>query len=495
MAKQNGLTLGLLDMDAFITANALKPVTNPIYLDRMNFTPDGLLSNEIFGVSSIERRQRFSYIHLGGYHYLHPLAALKLQNYDRRMVDIMYARKRYRLTKEGDLVVDEEKGETGVDFLYRIWGKVKVKDKTTEGTKEIQKFFEKPAKELFYTDWPVIPAFYRDVNLSESSASKSTNVINSKYSSLISYSQSLESYASAFGNMTALTQGRVQTLLVDIYQELMVKTVKGQPSKFGMLRRSLAGKNLPYTARLVITAPNLQAESAGRVPVRFGYATIPLAYVCALFMPFMIHELKNFFEAQFIQAGRVQAIDDKGKEVNTTFNESFDESQITAMINKYINSPSTRFEEVKTPPDQNGKTYTMRLVGRFNKNNSTLDRAATYTDILYIVANRVAKDKHVYITRYPIDNPYNQNPYRILISTTNDTEPVTIGNEVYEFYPTIKGDPLNVFTSTAQFSNTMIHNMGADFDLIAIRIHGMVTCHRQHCERLTSGVRELDLVG
>ena len=140
------------------------------------------------------------------------------------------------------------------------------------------------------TTFPVIPAFYRDINVSESSASKSSNILNSKYSNIISYTQSLNQYTDAFGHMTRLTQARVQALLVDIYQELMIHTVKGQPSKFGMLRRSLAGKNLPYTARLVITAANLNKESLNQVQVKFGYATIPLAYICSLFMPFMIHD-------------------------------------------------------------------------------------------------------------------------------------------------------------------------------------------------------------
>ena len=242
----------------------------------------------------------------------------------------------------------------------------------------------------------------------------------------------------------------------------MIKTVKGQPSKFGMLRRSMAGKNLPYTARLVITAPNLNKISLDRVQVKFGYATIPLAYICSLFMPFMIHKLKAYFEAQFIQGGKVPVIGQDGKVTYTTFIESYDESQITGMINKFINSPNTRFDPVKTPLDVNGQRYNMAVTGRFNKDNTTFTRAATYTDILYIVAEHVASDKHVFITRYPLDNPNGQNPYRILVSTTNETQPVMIGDKVYEYYPVIKGDPLNVFMATGQFSNTMIGQMGAD---------------------------------
>ncbi|MCM1532572.1 MAG: hypothetical protein NC114_09920 [Ruminococcus flavefaciens] len=449
-------------MEKFIRVNNLQEVTNPIYIEKNAFTRDGVLSNEIFGVSQYDRRNRFAYIDLHG-HYMYPLAAVKLAAYDRQLSDVLNARGRFKLTKEGTLVDDPE-GESGPEFLYKIWGKVKVKEKTTETTKEVQKFFEKPRDELFLTQFPVIPAFYRDINISESSSSKSSNILNSKYSNIISYTQSLAQYTDAFGNMTRLTQARVQALLVDIYQELMIHTVKGQPSKFGMLRRSLAGKNLPYTARLVITAANLNKQSLNQVQVKFGYATIPLPYICSLFMPFMIHELKSYFEAEFIQGGKYPVVTPDGKQEYTTFTESFDENYITGLINKYINSPSTRFDKIMTPPDVNGVRYYMRINGRFNKDQTTFDREATYTDILYIVAQRVTADKHVYITRYPIDNPNGQSPYRIIVSTTNETQPVTIGDQVYEHYPIIKGDPMNAFMATGQISNTMIGPMGADFD-------------------------------
>ena len=458
--SQKGLWTNLLDAEKFVRVNNLQECTNAVMLDRQAYTSDGILSNEIFGISQYERRNRFAYIDLHG-HYMYPLAAVKLAAYDRTLCDVLYARGKYKLTAEGALVEDEN-GDSGPEFLYKIWGKVKIREKTTETTKEIQKFFENSRDKLFCTKFPVIPPFYRDINISTTSSSKSSTIINSKYNHITSYTQSISQYTDTFSGMTRITQARVQTLLVDIYQELMIKTVKGQPSKFGMLRRSMAGKNLPYTARLVITAPNLNKTSLDRVQVKFGYATIPLAYICSLFMPFMVHELKAYFEAQFIQGGKVPVIGQDGNVAYTTFTESYDESQITGMINKFINSPNTRFDPVKTPLDVNGQRYNMAVTGRFNKDNTTFTRAATYTDILYIIAERVASDKHVFITRYPLDNPNGQNPYRILVSTTNETQPVTIGDKVYEYYPVIKGDPLNVFMATGQFSNTMIGQMGAD---------------------------------
>ena len=129
--KPKGLWINLLDIERFINVNNLQPVTNPVFIDKRTFTTDGVLSNAIFGVSQYDRKNRFAYIDLAPYHYMNPLAAVKLASYDRKLSDVLYARGTYKLTKEGALVEDPN-GDSGPEFLYRIWGKVQVKEKTTE---------------------------------------------------------------------------------------------------------------------------------------------------------------------------------------------------------------------------------------------------------------------------------------------------------------------------------------------------------------------------
>ncbi len=466
--KDLGLWVDALPVDTWVKVNNLAEVSNPIMLDSSGrgFTADGILSNEIFGISTYDRRNRFAYIDLHG-HYMEPLPAAKLASYDRRLADVLYARGRWRLTRDGDLIEDPD-GKAGPEFLYQIWGKVKVKDKDTITTKEIQKYYEQDRDILFCTKFPVIPAFYRDINRSAMNSGdsyeikKSSALINSKYNSIISYTQSIDQYTDTFTGMAFVTQARVQSTLVDIYNDLVVNTVKGSPSKRGMLRRALAGKNLPYTCRLVVTAPNQNKPSLSQVQTKYGYATIPLMYVCAMFMPFMVHSLKEYFDAQFLQGGKYPIRNANGEIEYVTITESYDENAISSMIIKYINSPETRFDLVKTPPDTAGRQYNIMLTGRFNKDNTTLQRNATITDILYIVASKMATDKHVDITRYPMDNPNGQNPFRIIISTTMRTTPVTIGDVVYEHFPVCEGDPRNAFMVTGQISNVMADRMGMD---------------------------------
>lgn len=483
MGKRNGLYEQLLDMDKFIRINQLRECTNPIFIDRRIPTPDGVLSYEIFGTSQEERKSRMAYIDLHG-HYMHPLAAVKLASYDRTMSKVLMSQGRWRLDKD-TLVEDPENGDSGPEFLYSIWGKVKPKkskdtsdiseEELSHAKEAINEFYQQDRDKLFITKFLVIPAFYRDINAQSADASKkSTNVLNSYYSSLIAYTQSLNMYTDSFTNMSRLTRARVQNILNSIYQTLAIEKVKGQPSKFGMLRRSLQGKNINYSARLVITAPILMRQSYQDVQVKYGYACLPLAYALSCFMPFMIHELKSFYDREFIQGGKLPVINSENKLEYRTFSGSYEVNDITEMIVRYIKSPGNRFDLAKTPPDVDGKQYGMTLTGRFNRAEANTTIPATITDIMYLVAHRALRDKHILITRYPLDNYNGQFPAKIEITTTVRTQPAIIGDELYQFFPISKGDPLNAFVDTMQFSNTYLGPLGGDSTQIDVMVPAAV---------------------
>lgn len=462
MSTARGLWADTMDVDKLVRVNDLREVTDPIMLSNGVPSPNGVLSYDIFGTSQYDRKNRFAYIDLHG-HYMQPLAALKLGAYDRKISDILFARGKWKLTSDGALVEDEN-GNSGPEFLYSIWGKIKVREKDTLITKEVEEFYQTDRNTLFLTKFPVIPPFTRDLNSQTNSSSKSTAKINSMYNSIISYTQSLEQYTDTFTNMTRLTKGRVQQLLVDVYKHLLIDNVKGQPSKFGMMSRFMLSKSIKYAARLVISAPILHKQSFEDVQVKFGYAVVPLAYTLSCFYPFIVYHLKRFFDAQFVEGGKVPVMTNSGETVYTTFTESFDENYITKFVSRYINSPSSRFDKVETPVDKDGNIYHMQLTGRFKKDNTTFNRAATMTDILYIIAMRAVQDKHIYVTRYPLDNSNGQFPARIDISTTVKTQPVIIGETIYQFFPICTGDPSNTFVDTLQFSNTMLAANGGDYD-------------------------------
>ena len=73
MNDNKKFSIELLDTNKFIKMNDVKEVTNPIFFIRNGVpTPDGLLSNDIFGISTDERANIFGYISLNGT-FLHPL--------------------------------------------------------------------------------------------------------------------------------------------------------------------------------------------------------------------------------------------------------------------------------------------------------------------------------------------------------------------------------------------------------------------------------------
>ena len=495
LKTDSGLWVDLMNVDRFIAVNDLKEVTSPQLLVNGVPNPNGVLSYKIFGTSQEDRKNIFAYINLHG-HYMNPLAALKCSSYDRKLADCLFARGRWKLEKDG-ILVEDENGDAGPEFVYSIWGKIKVKEKETTQTKEIESFYNMPRDELFLTKFPVIPAFTRDLNTRTNSSSKSSALINSMYNSLISYTQGLVMYTDDITNMGRLTRGRVQQLLVDIYKHLTVDQVKGQPAKFGLMNRAVMAMNTRYAARLVITAPILHKQSYEDVQVKFGYATVPLSTIISIFYPYMVYHLKRYFDAQFIEGGKVPVIKENGETGTVTFTESFDENQITKMITAYINSPYSRFRSVKTPPDQDGLVHNMILTGRFMKNNTTFSRKAALTDVMYIVAERAVRDKHVYVTRFPVENSNGQFPAKIIVASTIKTEPVIIGETVYRFFPTQSGDPNNAFVDTCQFTNTMLKAIGGDFDgdQVTVKPVYSVEANRDADRQIRSNAFVLDYQG
>lgn len=461
----DGLVIGMAPVDNIIKLNDLKPVTNPIYLNGTMPTADGVLSYEIFGVGE-DRRHRMGYIELGGYHFMNPVAAIKLNQYDRQLGNILFSKKNY-IFKDGELIEDDENGQSGPEFLYQIWDKIKLKEKDTIITQEIEETYRSiPKDELFMSKYLVIPAGYRDINTSSSSR-VSTHEINDLYSKLIAYSTDL-SRDDGFQIMNNITASRIQGLLIEIYTLLVIQKVKGQPSKNGHYKRYVVSKNLTYTARSVISAPELNVESEEDMLIKFSETGVPLAQFCALFYPFVSNWLKNFFDNEFNYGGKYPLGNDKGEIEYVKIDNTYDEVFIQNIIDIYIGSPDSRFDPIPIPyvgPDK--KTYHMKHKGRFYKDNTTIDRFMTWTDLLYIAAYDISQTKIIDVTRYPVTSENSQFASKCAIMSTKDTIPVIIGDKVYRHYPVVpedKSDINNVFVDTLVMSNVYAAELGADYD-------------------------------
>ena len=228
------MKINLFDVDEFVEINNLKEITSPVLFERGDIpNPNGLISNEIFGVSTTSRKETFAYIDLHGY-FLQPHIYKVLKRVFRNVDKIISGEYHY-IIKNGSLVRDEDNGETGIDFLRENWKKIrwgKDKGMSLERAKLLSKT---PINHAWISKEIVIPAFYRDIKTSSGGGGE-TSDLNNFYVKLIR-NASLLKERDMFDFTFHSTNYNMQNYLVDIYDYFKDKLDK----KNGLLRKYLMG--------------------------------------------------------------------------------------------------------------------------------------------------------------------------------------------------------------------------------------------------------------
>ena len=427
VAGKNHLKVDLIDPDKLVKANDLKEVTNPMFFER-NFspTPNGLLSNEIFGITKYDRANTFAYIDLYEY-FLNPLIYKMWCKLDSCIKPCIHGLKRYAINDKGELVEDPENGKCGVKFLKDNLSKIKIK-RTTSRQRDmraqfVEKFMGKP--EMFITKFIVCPAYYRDVNTEKGKTS--VGAINELYRNLLIYVNALRE-SSGYGlNLDDATRGRIQETLVQIYDYFGSGTeVGGEPTpnvipgKTGILRRAVMSKTTDYASRLVLSAPELKVESLDDVGADLDYSVLPLASACVNFLPFVIYNVRRFFENEFSGDAVVPYNAGDGKVLYLhpkDYQIEFSDERIKKEIDKFVTGFSNRFIPIEVPTVE-GITTRLWFKGynmtpeEFAKREADgklpiMERNLTWLDIFYQAAVEAVKDRHILINRYPIDTYFN----------------------------------------------------------------------------------------
>jgi DNA-directed RNA polymerase beta' subunit len=234
------MKLDIVDINRFIRVNNVQEVTNPNTFEQGYYpTEDGVLSYKIFGLSgSYDRRTLFGYIDLKK-HFLHPLIYKNLKTLNRKIADLVSGNRYFSITSDGQLVEDSENGNTGLDWLYNNWEKIKWK-KTNSYVHDANVTLLTTLKknEIFVNSWLVIPASMRDVDMSKAKSGKvSQDKLNDFYNSLLLLCQSVND---DFDFMGYLTENKIQLKLVDIFEYLISYVGGGKVNALGVNR---AGKN------------------------------------------------------------------------------------------------------------------------------------------------------------------------------------------------------------------------------------------------------------
>ena len=473
------MIMDLIPIKKFIAVNRLKEVTNPIIFEKGNIpTIDGLLSTEIFGINATERKTNFAYIDLKTY-LIHPVIYKSLLRMNRNIEYIVQGSKNFIINDKGELIEDEEKGNTGATWLYNNWEKIKFPRNDSRIRNERIDLLEAFDKDtIFVHYWIVIPAFSRDVNLQDSSEGKvAVHELTKMYSQLIRYASIVEK-SNGFEFMINTTKYNMQLQLVELYDQYKGKIEK----KHGLIKKSLMGKSVDYGVRTVISAPRIGYNRPEDMMVDSSHTGIPLYMCCSLLTPFIVHWVRNFFRRELESTGSKYPVVGKDGKVEYVKLKNpelhFNEEYIEKAIAKFIKSPYNRFDRIELPLDGdygNKKLY-MTFTGRQyiegepETASPLMQRHATWTDILYMAAYECCQDKYVYITRYPLSNITSGIfVTKISVLSTVKTVPMYVGDKVYKNYPNVDltlDESLvpTQFTDTTNMCNLYLAAIGGDYD-------------------------------
>ena len=490
------MKIELMDVDKFVRLNDLVEITNPITLNR-GFIPtsDGLLSTDIFGTSTEDRKRTFAYIDLHC-HVLHPLVYKCLLRMDRRISKIVSGTKTFSIDKKG-LIVEDDNGGTGLDWLYNNWNKIKWPKKESRLRNERVDFLTNHDRNVIFQSKEVVcPAFYRDINLQSAKSGKpALHIINNYYSKLISLSRTLDNGDFAF-NLN-YTKAMIQNVVVQIYDEFKARVEK----KRGIVKQKILAKATDYGARLVISSPDFSVNSVDDMEIDFYHCGVPLSYCVSLFAPFFVGWIQNFFRSEFELLGGKYLVYDKSiKDYRYLELEDpdsqFSDEVVNDLMEEFLYSYDSRYrpltfktKDAKFPEAKiyfTGRDVTVHLAPKEQESSSeevpVIDdnitnklkelrqdiankRYMTITDLFYLAAVDITADKHVYITRYPMTGFLGIFPSRIRVISTTQTHEVEYNGKVYKHYPMIgKADETPQFIEILRIANVTLKIMGGDYD-------------------------------
>ena len=481
------LQVDLFDINKFIKVNNLQEVTNPILLERDNIpTVDGLLSYEIFGRTSTDRSTIFAYIDLHG-HFLHPLVYKTWKRMNRKIEGIVSGLDTVVINAKGEIVSDPD-GWTGLEELYKHYDEIKFKVTDSDIQKERVDFLKSLKKEEIFVDkWIVCPPFYRDIQLDKANMGKvSVHEKTKLYSDILRLAKALQNDNSGLPIVSFSTRNRIQALLCECYTDKFMGEIKG---KNGMFRKFVMGKSVDYGARFVISSPLFDADKPNDMQVTFEKTGLPLAGACACFFPFFIKWLKDYFYNElYLRKDKypIMRKDGSVEYVKLLNVEKYNDEYFTKAINSFVHSYADRFKTIQL---ENDKDYDikMTIMGRHTTidNNPSasvesgiMKRAMTWTDLLYMAAVDICKDKHIIVTRYPIEDYFGIFPSKIEVLSTINTQPMLISGKLYKYYPVV--DPklptsqvAGLFRDTITLSNLYLTGLGGDYDGDQVTVRGV----------------------
>lgn len=263
----------LLDLNTFIEQNELPEVTTNKIKSGTKMDPNGMFSQEIFGVPSSRRyRSTFAFVNL----YCKVLQPSLYEVADRFCGALL---KFFdgRLSLQESKIIEGSTGSWGVPFfaenIEAVTSAFLGSKYLTESGKKLFSYILKNKELAFIDKWLILPPAFRQAR--EEYNNIVLDDVSQSYVRLITEAQIIKNTEPSSSNY-ATGVNRVQTVLFNTYKFLEVK-IKG---KAGIQRSSLLGKTLDFSARGVIVGdPDLPPSHIG----------LPVPIVLTIFKPFIIN--------------------------------------------------------------------------------------------------------------------------------------------------------------------------------------------------------------
>ena len=516
MAKQ--FKIEQLDQSRLIKENDLKQITNSALFNSNNGpTSDGLLSNEIFGITKDERSGIFAWIDLEE-KFIQPYYYKIWLKIDRNLRGCVYETQNFRIDSNGYLVPDDN-GQTGIKFLIKNIDKINFKN--TKKDQFLTALHDAKKKNLLFTSkFVVIPPFYRDVNTNGGRIG--VGEVNKLYVHLMNNVRAL-SESNDYGlSMAGGVRGKIQDIMLEIYNWFTLgesvaggeHTGSGIFKKFGAMRRSVMSGTVDNSVRLVLSSQKINVNKKEDLMVDLDYSAVPLAAALATMHPFIIYQLRQFFNNEFGGKSVYPYIDKNGKLQEVELDNiqlEFSDDRFDKEINEFIHGYSNRLKPIKIPNKQ-GKDINLRFKGYsiskdqyaagMRETGNAMERDMTWVDLFYMAACAAAEDKVAIVSRYPIDSYFNQLYTKIHISSMTKTEPMVINGVFYQWFPKIRQQDIgantaNKFIDTMQICNVYCKLMGADFDgdQVTLKVAWTIEANKELENYMNSNAQFITMAG
>ncbi len=486
----------ILNIDRFCEKKGLAEITTSNMFSKSSSEPDpqGLVSYEIFGDPSSEKRKTtYAYIDLGGT-FVHP-EVYEVLIYLKKIFGKVVMGEGDFFVRNGEIYEVTSKNipgprddvGSGAAWLKNHIREITFKQASSEVVKDRINFIKTcEIDEMFITKWLVLPAFYRDVDV----YSSKKNDINIMYQFIISQASMVKSSKSMFDDDYIVTDAHrnIQNKINEMYK-YFVTFIAGTKA---FMQSHVLGKGTDYSARMVISTPKINVERPSDMEVDFGHSATPLPMILDCFAPFIHYGFKEFVNGKINGSKFVYAKDKNGTieriELADNWEDCMLKDSIQKLIELYVDSKEHRLDYF-TLEAKDGRRLPLSYIS--SKGDSTdaitelknVDaRPLTLCEMFYMIAYNTCKDKYVEITRYPVEDRNNIFPTNVNIIPFYKTEKRIIDGVEYPRFPVITQTDLDdtedmgrKFQDTLRMFPTFLKALGADFDGDQTSVDGIFT--------------------